>query len=95
MTFDQMIQTASSQGASDIHLRAGHVPLVRVDGTLERWTNVAAISAQSLEAIATRLLSPAHQQQLATKHEYPRERVPSARHHRRFDASDSRCHPDA
>ena len=69
MTFDQMIQTASSQGASDIHLRAGHVPLVRVDGSLERWKNVAAISAQSLEAIATRLLSPAHQQQLATKHE--------------------------
>src|SRR5262245_49541978 len=69
MTFDQMIQTASSQGASDIHLRAGHVPLVRVDGSLERWTNVAAINAQSLEAIATRLLSPAHQQQLATKHE--------------------------
>ena len=69
MTFDQMIQTASSQGASDIHLRAGHVPLVRVDGTLERWTNVAAISAASLEAIATRLLSPAHQQQLQVKHE--------------------------
>ena len=69
MTFDQMIQTASSQGASDIHLRAGHVPLIRVDGSLERWTNVAAISAQSLEAIATRLLSPAHQQVLQTRHE--------------------------
>ena len=69
MTFDQMIQTASSQGASDIHLRAGHVPLVRVDGTLERWTNVAAINAPSLEAIASRLLSPAHQQQLQIKHE--------------------------
>jgi twitching motility protein PilT len=69
MTFDQMIQTASAQGASDIHLRAGHVPLVRVDGLLERWTNVEAISAASLDAIATRLLSPAHQAQLQTKHE--------------------------
>jgi twitching motility protein PilT len=67
MTFDQMIQTASAQGASDIHLRAGHVPLVRVDGALERWTHVAAISAASLEAIANRLLSPAHQSQLQTK----------------------------
>ena len=57
MTFDQMIQTASSQGASDIHLRAGHVPLVRVDGTLERWTNVAGISAQSLEAIASHVFT--------------------------------------
>jgi hypothetical protein len=45
MTFDQMVQAASSRGASDIHLRAGHVPLVRVDGLLERWTNVAPVSA--------------------------------------------------
>jgi twitching motility protein PilT len=67
MTFDQMVQLASSQGASDIHLRAGHVPLVRVDGLLERWTNVAPVSAAALEAISTRLLSPAHQVQLQTK----------------------------
>ena len=69
MTFDQMIQVASSRGASDIHLRAGHVPLVRVDGSLERWNDMAAISAASLEAISTRLLSPSHQAQLQTKME--------------------------
>jgi twitching motility protein PilT len=67
MTFDQLIQTASSRGASDIHLRAGHVPLVRVDGSLERWTNVAPISSAALEGIASRMLSPAHQTQLQTK----------------------------
>jgi twitching motility protein PilT len=69
MTFDQLIQTASSRGASDIHLRAGHVPLVRIDGSLERWGNVAPLSAAALEGIAGRLLSPPHQQQLQTKHE--------------------------
>jgi twitching motility protein PilT len=69
MTFDQMIQVASSRGASDIHLRAGHVPLVRIDGSLERWNDMAAISAASLEAISTRLLSPAHQAQLQTRME--------------------------
>ena len=67
MTFDQMIQAASARGASDIHLRADRVPLVRVDGLLERWTNVAPISAPALEAISARLLSPAHQAQLQTK----------------------------
>ena len=67
MTFDQMIQAASAQGASDIHLRSGHVPLVRVDGLLERWTNVAPVSAAALEGIAARLLSPAHQVVLQTK----------------------------
>jgi twitching motility protein PilT len=64
MTFDQLVSTAGARGASDIHLRAGHVPLVRIDGTLERWTSVAPIGAADLEAIAMRLLPPAHQERL-------------------------------
>ena len=36
MTFDQLIVAASARGASDIHLRAGHVPLVRINGDLEQ-----------------------------------------------------------
>jgi twitching motility protein PilT len=67
MTFDEMVQAASARGASDIHLRADHVPLVRVDGLLERWANMAPLSAAALEGISTRLLSPAHQAQLQTK----------------------------
>jgi twitching motility protein PilT len=67
MTFDQLVRAAGERGASDIHLRAGHVPIIRVDGTLERWTAVAAISAADLEAIATRLLPPMHQERLQTK----------------------------
>lgn len=69
MTFDQLLQAASTRGASDIHLRAGHVPIVRVDGQLERWTSVAAISAEAMEAIANQLLSPADQARLQTRHE--------------------------
>jgi twitching motility protein PilT len=64
MTFDQLVSTAGARGASDIHLRAGHVPLVRIDGTLERWTSVAPISATDLEAIAQRLLPPARHEKL-------------------------------
>ena len=67
MTFDELIQTAGARGASDIHLRAGHVPLVRIDGSLERWTSVAAISAIDLDSFAARLLSPVHQERLRTK----------------------------
>jgi twitching motility protein PilT len=67
MTFDELIQTAGARGASDIHLRAGHVPLVRIDGSLERWTSVAAISAIDLDSFAVRLLSPIHQERLRTK----------------------------
>ncbi len=42
MTFDQMVRTAAAASASDIHLRAGHAPLVRINGSLQRWASVAA-----------------------------------------------------
>jgi twitching motility protein PilT len=67
MTFDELVTAAGSRGASDIHLRANHVPLVRIDGTLERWSTVAPLSAADLEGIAVRLLPPVHQERLATK----------------------------
>jgi twitching motility protein PilT len=64
MTFDGLVSAAAARGASDIHLRAGHVPLVRINGTLERWTQVSPVSATDLEAIAGRLVSPPNQQRL-------------------------------
>ena len=58
MTFDQLIVAAAEGNASDIHLRAGHPPLVRVNGDLHRWTSVASLTPAHLEAIADRLLPP-------------------------------------
>ncbi len=67
MTFDQLISSASASRASDIHLRAGHAPLVRVNGDLQRWSTVAPLTPAHLEAIAGRLLPPVHQERLQTK----------------------------
>jgi twitching motility protein PilT len=58
MTFDQLISAAATSKASDIHLRAGHPPLVRVNGDLQKWGAVAALTPAHLEAIASRLLPP-------------------------------------
>ena len=69
MTFDELVTAAGARGASDIHLRANHVPLIRIDGQLERWTQVAALPADYLEAIAMRLLPPVHQERLQTRME--------------------------
>jgi twitching motility protein PilT len=66
VTFDGLITAAAARGASDIHLRAGHVPLVRRDGELERWTQVQPISASDLEGLANRMLSPMHRERLKT-----------------------------
>ena len=64
MTFDALVSAAAARKASDIHLRAGHVPLVRINGTLERWTNVQPVSNEDLMAIADRLMSPANAERL-------------------------------
>ena len=47
MTFDQLISAAAASKASDIHLRAGHPPLVRINGDLQRWQSVAALTPAS------------------------------------------------
>jgi len=67
MTFDELVTAAGQAGGSDIHVRAGHVPLVRIGGALERWTTVAPVSAADLEAITERLLPPARRAQLDEK----------------------------
>ena len=107
MTFDQLILEASSRGASDIHLRADHVPLVRIDGALERWTHVAPISGAALEArghprAVAAASGPAADEDGSgrrvagrRRRPHPRQRVPPARHHRGVDASDSRAGSDA
>jgi len=64
MTFDELVAAAGELGASDIHLRAGHPPLVRIGGTLLRWTHVAPMSPEHLDALAERILSPYHREKL-------------------------------
>ena len=51
----------------DIHLGRPCAACAR--GTLERWNHVAPIGASSLEAVATRVLSPMHQAQLQSEKE--------------------------
>lgn len=58
MTFDQLISAAAASQASDIHLRAGHPPLVRINSELTPWPAVAALTPAHLEAIAARMLPP-------------------------------------
>jgi twitching motility protein PilT len=67
MTFDELVTVAGEHRASDIHLRAGHAPLVRIGGSLIRWDHVAPMTADYLDALSLRLLSPAHQERLQTK----------------------------
>jgi twitching motility protein PilT len=67
MTFEALVSAAAARGASDIHLRADHVPLVRINGELERWTSAPPVSGADLEAVAAGLLTPGQLEKLRTK----------------------------
>src|SRR5580765_3859703 len=69
MVLETLVAEAAAHGASDIHLRAGSPPLVRVNGILERWDDVPSVSAEDLEQVAKKLLSPVQQERLRTHFE--------------------------
>ena len=64
MTLDALLSSAAALGASDIHLRAGQPPLLRLHGDLRRFPDVGAFSATDLDALATRLLTPVQHERL-------------------------------
>lgn len=57
MTIDALLAAAAARHASDVHLRVGQPPLVRVNGVLERWPTFPVVSRDDLESLASRLLT--------------------------------------
>lgn len=64
MTFDALLSSAAALGASDVHLRAGQPPLLRLHGELKRFPDVGALNAADLDTLVTRLLTPAQHDRL-------------------------------
>jgi len=69
MTFDALLTHAAAIRASDVHLRAGQPPLLRINGELTRMTDVGTLSAADLDALAARLLNTAQSERLDRDHE--------------------------
>jgi twitching motility protein PilT len=67
MTFDALLSAAAALKASDVHLRAGQPPLLRINGELRRHTESGAMSSADLDALADSLLTPNQQQRLRTE----------------------------
>jgi twitching motility protein PilT len=51
LDLDQLLRGAVEQGASDVHIKVGSPPFIRVDGRLDR-TDLAAVSPVETERIA-------------------------------------------
>src|SRR6187549_935730 len=60
MNINQLLQTAVASGASDLHLKVGSYPMMRVNGTLVVASAEKRLDRPDTEAMAHALFSPEH-----------------------------------
>ncbi len=59
MEFDELLGEGVKRGASDLHLKPGARPILRVHGALVPQEDLAAVTREFMEGAAKRLLGPA------------------------------------
>jgi len=67
--FYDILKTALKFKASDVHLKVGMPPVVRVDGRLYPIKNFPRLDVATLEAIANQMMGPAQKEYLRDFHE--------------------------
>ena len=60
MQLNQLLQTAVASGASDLHLKVGSYPMMRVNGTLVVASEEKRLDRNDTEAMAQGIMSPDH-----------------------------------
>lgn len=63
MEFEKLLRETVDKGASDLHLRAGRPPLIRIDGKLQPMDG-SVVTARWLERVIDDLLSPRERDRL-------------------------------
>ena len=69
MNLPSLLAAAVAQGASDLHLKAGSLPMMRVRGDLLAVADTAPLTAADLATVSATVMSAVHQQRLAEAHE--------------------------
>jgi twitching motility protein PilT len=57
MSFDELLRRAVDSRASDIHLKVGSPPVIRIDGELRRLADLSSLKPQDVEAFAQEIFS--------------------------------------
>ena len=69
MELDPLLRTSVARGASDVHLKPGSPPILRLNGRLEPQPDLGVITADFMDTIAVRVLSSKTYAQLREGHE--------------------------
>jgi twitching motility protein PilT len=67
LTIDDLLERIVVRGASDLHVTAGTEPAIRVNGRLERLSDVPRLSPDDTQRLLYRILSTEQQKQLEIK----------------------------
>ncbi len=65
MEIDDILRLAVKKEASDIHIKVGHPPILRIQGRLKPVANAPKLSRQEIERFADRLMTAHHRDKLA------------------------------
>ncbi|MDA8084970.1 MAG: type IV pilus twitching motility protein PilT [Nitrospiraceae bacterium] len=62
MDINELLKTAHSMGASDVHLKVGSYPIMRIDGNLSPLSSAKRLSQEDTLKIAFAVMSPAQRE---------------------------------
>ena len=62
MHINDLLATAVKRGASDLHMKVGSFPMLRIDGTLLPANQEKRLDPQDMEGISATLLNPVQRQ---------------------------------
>ncbi len=62
MTIEDLLRKASESGASDLHLKAGNYPYIRVDGNLHPITEFPRLTAEAMQGFAFSIMNARQKQ---------------------------------
>jgi twitching motility protein PilT len=69
MDIFKLIEFTKSKNASDLHLAAGNVPLIRIDGELTRVENINPLTQDDIEKVFTQIVSMKGLEKFQNSHE--------------------------
>jgi len=65
MVIDEFLKIAIERDASDVHLKAGNFPMIRVHGTLSALTGYPRLTGVDTEDLANQMMSEYQKKRLA------------------------------
>jgi twitching motility protein PilT len=69
MNIDELLKIAVERGASDLHLKVGVAPMMRIDGRLMRIEEKDRLTGQEIQEAAAGLMNPSQKEKFKRQHD--------------------------